>query len=117
MRTSAKFFQRKKGDKLGDGVADDDFYGIAYQMGKPYDFSSVHSNGFIWEAGGDIWDETSTKPALGVVNSDNAVKAFDHYLSLENICRRSPRLGRWTSSSSRISTCRAKWPRSSTGSA
>ncbi len=80
-----KFFQRKKGDKLGDGVADDDFYGIAYQMGKPYDFSSMQINGFIWEAGGDIWDETSTKPALGVVNSDNAVKAFDHYLSLREI--------------------------------
>ena len=78
-----KFFQRKKGDKLGDGVADDDFYGIAYQMGKPYDFSSMQANGFIWEAGGDIWDETSTKPALGVVNSDTAVKAFDHYLSME----------------------------------
>jgi len=77
-----KFFQRKKGDKLGDGVADDDFYGIAYQMGKPYDFSSMQADGFIWEAGGDIWDETSTKPALGVVNSDTAVKAFDHYLSL-----------------------------------
>ena len=39
-------------------------------------------NGFIWQAGGDIWDETSTKPALGVVNSDKAVAAFDHYLSL-----------------------------------
>jgi len=78
-----KFFTRKKGDKLGDGVADDDFYGIAYQMGKPYDFSSMQVNGFIWEAGGDIWDETSTKPALGVVNSDKAVAAFDHYLSLE----------------------------------
>ena len=52
-------------------------------MGKPYDFSSMQVNGFIWEAGGDIWDETSTKPALGVVNSDIAVKAFDHYLSLE----------------------------------
>ena len=77
-----KFFQRKKGDKLGDGVADDDFYGIAYQAGKPYDFSSMQINGFIWQAGGDIWDETSTKPALGVVNSDTAVKAFDHYLSL-----------------------------------
>ena len=40
-------------------------------------------NGFIWQAGGDIWDETSTKPALGVVNSDKAVTAFEHYLSLE----------------------------------
>jgi multiple sugar transport system substrate-binding protein len=36
-----KFFMRKKGDKLGDGVAEDDFYGIADQMGKPYDFSST----------------------------------------------------------------------------
>lgn len=77
-----KFFQRKKGDKLGDGVADDDFYGIAYQAGKPYDFSSMEINSFIWENGGDIWDETSTKPALGVVNSDKAVAALDHYLSL-----------------------------------
>ena len=77
-----KFFQRKKGDKLGDGVADDDFFGIAYQAGKPYDFASMQVNGFIWQAGGDIWDETSTKPALGVVNSDKAVAAFDHYLSL-----------------------------------
>ena len=63
-------------------MADDDFYGIAYQAGKPYDFSSMQVNGFIWEAGGDIWDETATKPALGVVNSDKAVKAFEHYLSL-----------------------------------
>ena len=78
-----KFFHRKKGEKLGDGVADDDFYGIAYQMGKPYDFSSMQVNGFIWENGGDIWDETSTKPAMGVVNSDKAVQAFDHYLSME----------------------------------
>jgi multiple sugar transport system substrate-binding protein len=77
-----KFLQRKKGDKLGDGVADDDFYGIAYQAGKPYDFASMQVNGFIWQAGGDIWDETATKPALGVVNSDKAVSAFDHYLSL-----------------------------------
>ncbi len=77
-----KFFQRKKGDKLGDGVADDDFYGIAYQAGKPYDFASMQVNGFIWQAGGDIWDETATKPALGVVNSDKAVSAFEHYLSL-----------------------------------
>jgi len=77
-----KFFRRKKGDKLGDGVADDDFYGIAYQAGKPYDFSSMQVNGFIWEHGGNIWDETDTKPALGVVNSDIAVKAFQQYLDL-----------------------------------
>ena len=77
-----KFFQRKKGDALGDGKADDDFYGIAYQAGKPYDFSSMQVNGFIWENGGDIWDETATKPALGVVNSPKAIEAFDHFLSM-----------------------------------
>jgi multiple sugar transport system substrate-binding protein len=79
---AGKFFHRKKGDKLGDGVADDDFYGIAFQAGKGYDFSSMQIDGFIWEHGGSIWDETATKPALGVVNSDTNVKALEHYLQL-----------------------------------
>ncbi len=39
-------------------------------------------NGLIWQWGGDIWDETQTKPALGTVNSDIAVKAFQRYLDL-----------------------------------
>jgi multiple sugar transport system substrate-binding protein len=77
-----EFFHRKKGEKLGDGVADDDFYGVAYQAGKGYDFSSMEINSFVWEAGGDIWDETNTKPASGVVNSPVAVKAFEKYLDL-----------------------------------
>lgn len=77
-----KFFQRKKGDKLGDGVADDDFYGIAYQAGKGYDFSSMEINSMVWEFGGNIWDETDTKPASGVVNSPIAVKALERYLDL-----------------------------------
>ena len=77
-----KFFTRKKGDKLGDGVADDDFYGIAFQAGKGYDFSTMQVNSLVWQFGGNIWDETDTKPALGVVNSDTAVKAFDRYLGL-----------------------------------
>jgi multiple sugar transport system substrate-binding protein len=77
-----KFFTRKKGDKLGDGVADDDFYGVAYQAGKGYDFSTMQINAFIWQWGGNIWDETSTKPAIGVVNSPTAVTAFERYLEL-----------------------------------
>ena len=77
-----EFFHRKKGDKLGDGVADDDFYGIAYQAGKGYDFSSMQINTLVWEAGGNIWDETNTKPASGVVNSPIAVKALERYLDL-----------------------------------
>jgi multiple sugar transport system substrate-binding protein len=79
-----EFFMRKKGDKLAGQTLDDDFYGIAYQAGKGYDFSSMQINGFIWQYGGDIWDETQAPKghAEGVVNSDLAVKALDHYLRL-----------------------------------
>jgi multiple sugar transport system substrate-binding protein len=79
-----QFFQRKKGDKLAGQVLDDDFYGIAYQAGKAYDFSSMQVNGFLWQEGGGIWDETKapTGKAEGVVNSPESVKAFDHYLRL-----------------------------------
>jgi multiple sugar transport system substrate-binding protein len=77
-----EFFHRKKGDKLGDGTADDDFYGVAFQAGKGYDFSSMQINTLVWEAGGNIWDETDTKPASGVVNSPIAVAAMEKYLDL-----------------------------------
>jgi multiple sugar transport system substrate-binding protein len=79
-----QFFRRKAGDKLAGQALTDDFYGVAYQAGKGYDFSSMQINGFIWQYGGDIWDETKAPNghAVGVVNSDRAVKAFDHYLSL-----------------------------------
>ena len=79
-----EFFQRKKGEKLAGKALDDDFYGIAYQAGKGYDFSSMQINGFIWQAGGDIWDETNApnSKAEGVVNSPAAVKALEQYLSL-----------------------------------
>ncbi len=71
-----EFFQRKKGDMLAGKPADDDFYGIAYQAGKGYDFSSMQINGFIWQHGGDIWDETKAPDgqAEGVVNSPKAVE-------------------------------------------
>ena len=79
-----EFFRRAKGDSLGDGKADDDFYGIAYQAGKGYDFSSMQINGFIWQHGGGIWDETGEPKAraVGVVNSPKAVNGFEHYLSM-----------------------------------
>jgi multiple sugar transport system substrate-binding protein len=79
-----EFFMRKKGDKLAGQVLDDDFYGIAYQAGKGYDFSSMQINGFIWQYGGNTWDETQIPNghAEGVVNSETAVKALDHYLRL-----------------------------------
>ena len=79
-----EFFRRSSGDSLGGETLNDDFYGIAYQAGKGYDFSSMQINGFIWQHGGSIWDETKEPEgqALGVVNSDVAVEAFEHYLSL-----------------------------------
>lgn len=83
-RNIGEFFRRAKGEPLGDGVADDDFYGIAYQAGKGYDFSTMEINAFIWQHGGSIWDETKAPEgqAEGVVNSDVAVEALEHYLSL-----------------------------------
>ena len=79
-----KFFRRAKGDKLAGQTLDDDFYGIAYQAGKGYDFSTTSVNNFIWQYGGSMWDETQIPKgqALGVVNSDIAVKAMEHFLSL-----------------------------------
>lgn len=79
-----EFFRRAAGDQLAGATLDDDFYGIAYQAGKGYDFSTMQINGFIWQHGGGIWDETKEpeSKAMGVVNSDIAVKGFDHYLSL-----------------------------------
>ncbi|MEM9224715.1 MAG: ABC transporter substrate-binding protein [Pseudomonadota bacterium] len=79
-----EFFQRKQGDMLAGEPAEDDFYGIAYQAGKGYDFSSMQINGFLWQHGANIWDETQIPDgqAVGVVNSPEAVKAFEHYLSL-----------------------------------
>jgi multiple sugar transport system substrate-binding protein len=75
---------RKKGDKLAGQTLDDDFYGIAYQAGKAYDFNSMQVNGFLWQEGGGIWDETQAPKARaeGVVNSPESVKALEHYLSL-----------------------------------
>ena len=35
----------------------------AYQAGKGYDFSSMQILGFIWQHGGDIWDETKQPKA------------------------------------------------------
>ncbi len=84
VRDIGEFFRRKAGEKLAGQPLTDDFYGIAYQAGKGYDFASMQINGFIWQYGADIWDETGvpTAHAVGVVNSDAAVKAFDHYLAL-----------------------------------
>jgi multiple sugar transport system substrate-binding protein len=79
-----QFFQRKAGDMLMGEPAEDDFYGIAFQAGKAYDFSSMQINSMIWQYGANVWDETQipTGQAEGVVNSELAVEAFDRYLSM-----------------------------------
>lgn len=79
-----EFFRRKKGEKLGDSVATEDFYGTAYQAGKGYDFSSCQVLAFVFQNGGKIWDESDqpNSQAIGVVNSPAAVKGFSKYLDL-----------------------------------
>ncbi len=79
-----EFLKRSKGEELAGETLEDDFYGISYQAGKGYDFSSMQINAFIWQYGGNIWDETQApnSQAEGVVNSDVAVTALEHYLSM-----------------------------------
>jgi len=78
-----EFFTRKAGSKLADQTLTEDFFGVAYQAGKGYDFSSCQINAFIWQGGAAIWDESNQpkSQAIGVVNSDKAVAAFEKYLS------------------------------------
>ena len=84
-RDIGEFFQRKKGDMLAGKPADDDFYGIAFQQGKGYDFSTTSVDEFLWQHGGDIWDETKQPSghAVGVVNSQAAIDSFNHMLSFD----------------------------------
>jgi multiple sugar transport system substrate-binding protein len=84
VKNFGEFFRRAKGDQLAGQTLDDDFYGIAYQAGKAYDFNIMQVNAFLWQHGADIWDETKAPEgqAEGVVNSEEAVQALEHYLSL-----------------------------------
>ncbi len=84
VKNFGEFFTRKLGDKLAGETLTDDFYGLAYQAGKGYDFNTMQIASMIWQHGGDIWDETKapTGKAEGVVNSPEAVTGLEHYLSL-----------------------------------
>ncbi|HET6468728.1 MAG TPA: extracellular solute-binding protein [Geminicoccaceae bacterium] len=84
VKNFGEFFRRGSGETLAGETLDDDFYGIAYQAGKDYDFAIMQVNGFIWQHGADIWDETKAPDgqAEGVVNSPEAVAALEHYLEL-----------------------------------
>src|SRR5256885_6911699 len=65
--------------------SDDDFYGIAYQAGKGYDFSSMQINGFIWQHGGDIWDETK-EPQGHAEGQVNSPRSEEHTSELQSPC-------------------------------
>ncbi len=57
-RDFGEFFKRKKGDMLMGKPLDDDFFGVEFQVGKGYDFFTTSAYEFLWQHGGDIWDET-----------------------------------------------------------
>jgi multiple sugar transport system substrate-binding protein len=82
-RDIGEFFMRKKGELLAGKPADDDFYGIEFQAGKTYDMFTTSAYEFLWQHGGDIWDETKqpNAHAVGVVNSKVAVASLQHLLS------------------------------------
>lgn len=84
VRDFGEFFRRARGEQLAGEALDDDFYGIAYQAAKNYDGAIMQINAFTWQHGANIWDEAKAPEgqAEGVVNSDTAVEAFEHYLSL-----------------------------------
>ena len=46
-RDYGEFFMRKKGEMLAGKPLDDDFYGVAFQAGKAYDFSTTTVNQFL----------------------------------------------------------------------
>ena len=79
-----EFLTRKKGEMMSGKPLEDDIYGVTYQAGKAYDFSSMQINGFFWQYGGDIWreDQQPDAQAIGVVNSDINVEALTKYLDL-----------------------------------
>ncbi|EAR51912.1 hypothetical protein OG2516_16464 [Oceanicola granulosus HTCC2516] len=78
------FFTRTAGETLAGETLSEDVYGIAYQAGKPLDFSTMQINAFLWQWGGGIWDESNEPEAqvMGVVNSPENIEAFETYLSL-----------------------------------
>lgn len=85
-RNFGEFFTRKSGETLAGETLAEDFYGIAYQAGKPLDFSTMQINSFFWQWGGGIWDESNEPNAqvMGVVNSAENVAGFETFLDLLN---------------------------------
>jgi len=90
VRDFSEFFRRSAGESLAGETLTDDFYGLTYQAGIGYDFNTMQINGFIWQHGGDTWDETKQPngQALGVVNSPTAIKRSSIIFLCSNLCLR-----------------------------
>lgn len=84
VRDFGEFFTRKAGDKLAGKTLEQDFYGLAFQYSKVYDFITMMANPFFWQWGGGIWDETKEPEAQaqGVVNSDTNKEALQAFMDL-----------------------------------
>jgi multiple sugar transport system substrate-binding protein len=68
----SKFFTR----------SEDDFYGLAIQYSKEYDFMTGSLYPFIWSAGGEIWNP-KTRDVYGILNTENNAKALETMVSLQ----------------------------------
>ncbi len=84
VRDFGEFFTRKAGDKLAGQTLEQDFYGLAFQYSKVYDFITMMANPFFWQWGGGIWDETKEPEAQakGVVNSAANKKGLKFFMDL-----------------------------------
>jgi len=60
---------------------EENFYGLAAEYSKEYDYISDHVMSFIWTWGGDIIDWKTFK-VDGVINAPEAVEALEYYGSL-----------------------------------
>jgi len=69
----AKFFTRKKGQKLAGEVLDKDFYGISHSL-KPGNFFFHDYYGYMKAFGADIYDPQTMMPEWNSTENINAMK-------------------------------------------
>lgn len=61
---------------------DQDFYGLASQYSKEYDYFSCAYHTYVYATGGDIWDQ-ATGNVVGVLNTDANAKQLEYYVGLQ----------------------------------
>jgi multiple sugar transport system substrate-binding protein len=62
---------------------EEDFYGVAIQYSKEYDYMTGSMYPFIWSSGGEIWDP-KTKNVEGILNTSENAKALEKMVSLQD---------------------------------